>query len=79
MAGAASGSTAAGFAGAFFATFFAGAAAAGAPSDGAGKAARSLRATGASIEEDGPLTNSPSSASLLMISLFSTPSSFASS
>jgi hypothetical protein len=62
---------------AFFATFlaagFSGAAAAGA----SGNSARSLRATGASMDDDAPLTNSPNSASLAITTLLSTPRSFA--
>ncbi len=45
----------------------------------AGKASRSLRTTGASMVEDGDLTNSPRSWSFAMISLLVLPSSFASS
>lgn len=45
----------------------------------AGMASRSLRTTGASTVEDGPLTYSPSSPSLARTSLLVTPSSFASS
>ena len=45
----------------------------------AGNASRSLRTTGASMVEDGDLTNSPSSLSLAMISLLDLPSSLASS
>lgn len=45
----------------------------------AGKAVRSLRTTGASMVEDGDLTNSPMSVSFAMISLLVLPSSFASS
>jgi hypothetical protein len=45
----------------------------------AGNASRSLRTTGASIVEDGDLTNSPMSVSFAMISLLVLPSSFASS
>gem|GEM_PF-5391210 len=45
----------------------------------AGKASRSLRTTGASMVEDGDLTNSPRSVSFAMISLLVLPSSFASS
>ncbi len=55
---------------------FAGAAgAAGAFAPSASRAARSLRATGGSILEDGPLTNSPNSLSFAMAILLSTPSS----
>ena len=66
----------AGFA-AFFAVFFV-AGAAGALL-AAGNVSRSLRATGASIDDDAPLTNSPNSASFETTSFESTPSSFASS
>jgi len=45
----------------------------------AGNASRSLRTTGASMVEDGDLTNSPMSVSFAMISLLVLPSSFASS
>ena len=45
----------------------------------AGRASRSLRATGASTVEDGLLTYSPSSLSLARTTLLVTPSSFASS
>ncbi len=45
----------------------------------AGKASRSLRTTGASMVDDGDLTNSPMSVSFAMISLLVLPSSFASS
>ena len=45
----------------------------------AGKASRNLRTTGASMVEDGDLTNSPMSVSFAMISLLVLPSSFASS
>ncbi len=45
----------------------------------AGKASRNLRTTGASIVEDGDLTNSPIWLSFAMISLLVLPSSFASS
>lgn len=56
----------------------AGAAGADAPADAepsASRAARSLRATGGSIVEDGLLTNSPSSLSFARAILLSTPSS----
>jgi len=45
----------------------------------AGNASRNLRTTGASMVEDGDLTNSPMSVSFAMISLLVLPSSFASS
>jgi len=49
------------------------------PGASAGNASRSLRTTGASMVEDGDLTNSPRSWSFAMISLLVLPSSFASS
>ncbi len=64
---------AAGFAAALAGAFLAGAAAS------AGKASLSLRTTGASMVDDADLTNSPSSVSLAMTVLLSTPSSLASS
>jgi hypothetical protein len=77
LAGAAGASTtgasAAGLAAAFFAVFLAGAAAsvdASAPLAG-GSAARSFFATGASIDEDAPLTNSPNSFNLATTTLLS--------
>jgi hypothetical protein len=47
------------------------------PPGDAGKAARSLRTTGASMVDDGDFTNSPSSLSLAITSLLDCPSSFA--
>ena len=46
---------------------------------GAGKISRSLRTTGGSTVDDADRTNSPSSVSLVMTTLLSIPSSFASS
>jgi hypothetical protein len=46
---------------------------------GAGKISRSLRTTGGSTVDDAERTNSPSSVSLVMTTLLSMPSSFASS
>jgi hypothetical protein len=46
---------------------------------GAGKISRSLRTTGGSTVDDAERTNSPSSLSLVMTTLLSIPSSFASS
>ena len=60
---------------AFFAGFGAGAASAA----GAGKISRSLRTTGGSTVDDADRTNSPISVSLVMTTLLSMPSSFASS
>jgi hypothetical protein len=71
-----SGSTAALDSGAFFAAGFAGSSFAGAFL-GAGKASRTLRMTGASSVEDGPLTYSPISINFAIRSLLGTPSSFA--
>ena len=63
------------------AAFFAGALGAGAAGAcaGAGKISRSLRTTGGSTVDDADRTNSPSSVSLVMTTLLSMPSSFASS
>jgi hypothetical protein len=61
---------------AFFAVFFAAGASTGA-AGASGNSARSLRATGASIDDDAPFTNSPISASLAITTLLSTPRSFA--
>jgi hypothetical protein len=57
------------------ATGFAGSAPGFAPSEA--RAALSLRATGGSMLDDGPLTNSPSSLSFASATLLSTPSSLA--
>jgi hypothetical protein len=78
MSGRAITSTADAFAaGAFAAAFFAGAFLAGAAT--AGNASCKRRTTGASTVDDGPLTYSPNSASLVTTSLLDIPSSFASS
>jgi hypothetical protein len=67
-----------GLAAAFLAVFFAGATSVEGAST-AGIAAFSFRATGASIEDEALLTNSPNSFSLATTTLLSTPSSLASS
>jgi hypothetical protein len=68
----------AGAAGAALVAFLAGAASA-AGAAGAGKISRSLRTTGGSTVEEAERTNSPISVSLVMTTLLSMPSSFASS
>jgi hypothetical protein len=65
------------FGAAFLATFFAAGLASADAAGAFGNSARSFRATGASIDDDAPLTNSPNSASLAITTLLSTPRSFA--